>query len=787
MKFLKPILLIVVPTILLSVFNAGASHIVGGDFTYKRLSGNNFEITLKLFRDCASQAPFDNQINIGIFEQGTNAVIDSTVTDVDSVYFVPLTMPGTICAPPPNVCAEAGVYVDTISLAPNPNGYYIAWQRCCRNGGIVNMDNGNNTGIAFVMEIPDPAIINSSPVFDFEPLPYVCEEQPFNLDYSATDPDGDVLVYSAAEPLAGTLGWPVTPSPAAVLTFQVPGPYPVCIWNPGFSAANMFGSNVPLVVDANTGFMSAKIDLSGLYAVAVEVREFRNGVQIGMIRREIEISSIICLNNAPNLSPSSTPVVYNIYETDTLCKTFIWEDADSNNVVLTVEGNVLGGPGTTPPYATATDDSSKNIVTSDFCWETTCGQGREEPYYVVYTAVDDGCPLPFTTIDSIAIQVNPMPVFGPSNILCANLLDPNTLKLVWIDSSIISKYFERFEVYRSKNGSAYTMIGTINSDTARSFTDVNAIGNSVNDYCYYIKSVNKCGVEGPASDTLCSVSQINSKTNYLQYVTVLDDQAVELKWDSFPDAPYSTFYIYEKINDNSSSFGLSKTLVYPTYDSLQLNGVGVSANSYCYYLVNADWCGNISPPSNTACTIHLEGDSKPLVNYLTWTPYVNWKGGVTDYEIEVSKAKSFVNVFEPLNVTSSMVRTYYDELPDPAYGIFTYRITAHEGSGSADAISRSNEVTLEQVPFIFTPNAFTPNGDGINDYWSVSTNYVAEGSVVIFNRWGQRVYNGSINSFWDGTFNGRTAPVGVYVYRIDYEGFGDATKETVKGLLHVIR
>ena len=93
----------------------------------------DFEVSLKLYRDCFSQAPFDTQISIGIFEQNTNAIIDSTVTLIFDVYLVSLTMPGSQCAPPPDVCAEAGVYVDTLTLAPNTNGYYIAWQRCCRN------------------------------------------------------------------------------------------------------------------------------------------------------------------------------------------------------------------------------------------------------------------------------------------------------------------------------------------------------------------------------------------------------------------------------------------------------------------------------------------------------------------------------------------------------------------------------------------------------------------------------------------------------------------------------
>ncbi len=770
---------------LFSITGALASHIVGGDFTYKRLSGNNFEITLKLYRDCAAMAPFDTQINIGIFEQGTNAIIDSTVTLIDSVYLAPLTMPGTVCAPPPDVCAEVGVYIDTLSLPSNPNGYYITWQRCCRNGGIVNIKNGLNTGIVFYMEIPDPAIINSSPTFDFEPLPYVCEEQPFTFDYSATDPDGDVLVYSAAAPLAGTLGYPLTGSPSPTLTYQVPGPYPTVDWNPGYNLGNMFGSNTPLAVDPTTGFLNAVIDLSGLYAVAVEVREYRNGVQIGLIRREIEISSIICLNQPPNLTPYNTPLTFNIYETDTLCRKFYYEDLDADSMILSVSGNVLGGGGTTPPYATATVDTGSSLVESDFCWITQCGQADDDPYYLVYTVVDNGCPLPFTTKDSIAIMVNPMPVFGPANILCSRLITNDQLKVVWSDSSIIPRYFDRYEVYRSTNGGPYSVIANISNDTVRSYTDNSAFANTTNDYCYYIKGVNDCGVKGPASDTICSVSQINSKQNYIEYVTVTSPNTIKLKWEHFPDGPYSTFYLYQKQNNISSSYSLVNTIQYPGFDSIMISGVNTGSSSYCYYLQNADWCGNESPVSNEACTIHIQGEAKPLVNFTEWNTYNNWLGGTDRYELEVSNGNA--GIWEPLNSITSIPYEYYHELPEPLFGQFGYRIIAFEGAGGFDAQSRSNEIVLEQVPFIYAPNAFTPNGDGINDYWTISSNYVKDGSVAVYNRWGQEIFNGSIYNWWDGTFNGTKVPEGVYVFRIEYQGYNTGKPEFARGFIHVIR
>jgi len=68
-------------------------------------------------------------------------------------------------------------------------------------------------------------------------------------------------------------------------------------------------------------------------------------------------------------------------------------------------------------------------------------------------------------------------------------------------------------------------------------------------------------------------------------------------------------------------------------------------------------------------------------------------------------------------------------------------------------------------------NAFTPNGDGINDFWYIhnAENY-PEIVVEVFNRWGQKVFEqkGYDNSskVWRGTLNGNALPSGTYYYVI---------------------
>ena len=67
------------------------------------------------------------------------------------------------------------------------------------------------------------------------------------------------------------------------------------------------------------------------------------------------------------------------------------------------------------------------------------------------------------------------------------------------------------------------------------------------------------------------------------------------------------------------------------------------------------------------------------------------------------------------------------------------------------------------------PNAFSPNGDGINDSWRINYLESYPGAVIeVFNRYGQIVYHSiGYDTYWDGTYNGKTLPIGTYYYIIN--------------------
>ena len=68
---------------------------------------------------------------------------------------------------------------------------------------------------------------------------------------------------------------------------------------------------------------------------------------------------------------------------------------------------------------------------------------------------------------------------------------------------------------------------------------------------------------------------------------------------------------------------------------------------------------------------------------------------------------------------------------------------------------------------LFVADAFSPNGDGVNDFLFVRGNGVVELDFLVYNRWGQKVFEShDVNMGWDGTFKGKMLNSEVFVYYV---------------------
>ena len=107
------------------------------------------------------------------------------------------------------------------------------------------------------------------------------------------------------------------------------------------------------------------------------------------------------------------------------------------------------------------------------------------------------------------------------------------------------------------------------------------------------------------------------------------------------------------------------------------------------------------------------------------------------------------------------------------------------GCSASDTVFVANDCYMDM------PNVFTPNGDGVNDYF-YPRQYLTKGittfTMDIYNRWGQKLFETeSIDGRgWDGRFNGKEQPEGVYVYIIDVS-FKDGQKEHHQGNVTLMR
>jgi hypothetical protein len=118
----------------------------------------------------------------------------------------------------------------------------------------------------------------------------------------------------------------------------------------------------------------------------------------------------------------------------------------------------------------------------------------------------------------------------------------------------------------------------------------------------------------------------------------------------------------------------------------------------------------------------------------------------------------------PKTVWSGGVTNRYLNISKP--GIYTAYYGNQCGSGTDTFIVYRDSSTL---PF-FIPNAFSPDGNGVNEMFPQSTANIAEFNMSVFNAWGQKIYEGNVA--WDGQFMDETAMQGVYMWLISYRDCG---------------
>lgn len=185
----------------------------------------------------------------------------------------------------------------------------------------------------------------------------------------------------------------------------------------------------------------------------------------------------------------------------------------------------------------------------------------------------------------------------------------------------------------------------------------------------------------------------------------------------------------------------------------------------CYTVRLQDVCGNTSAASPATCPVLLTvaaADPEGLTARLSWSALRGPAGAGVSYRVLTLAPDG--SVLATSAATSGL--TYLDATPPIDRQVLRYRIEASGGGLPSGTTSYSNVASLARQPRVVVPNAFTPNGDGLNDVLELKGRYLSGFTFVVVDRNGQEVFRATDRSqTWDGTIRGHAPVNAAYVWR----------------------
>jgi len=266
-----------------------ASHLAAAEFEYTHISGNDYAVSLYLYRDCAGiMLPSSAIVTLASSSCSQNSSITLPLVANNPVTSIPWTQ--TTCQGGSLPGYEEAIYTDTITLPMACTDWHISYQNCCRNASITNLQSPAAQSFYVSTTIDNSAgINNNSPRYFIDPLFYGSMGSNFSAALGGVDPDGDSLVFSVAAPLDNA----TTP-----ISF-----------NTGLSVSQplMIASGTTVSFSNSTGQFNCV--LSGSMQVVVFdilVEEYRNGSKIAEHRRTLQLLPVNLSGNSAMTNPNGS-------------------------------------------------------------------------------------------------------------------------------------------------------------------------------------------------------------------------------------------------------------------------------------------------------------------------------------------------------------------------------------------------------------------------------------------------------------------------------------------------
>jgi gliding motility-associated-like protein len=461
--------------LLLSCSYVSATHQRAAEITYRHVSGLTYEV--KVITYTYTPSPADRPTLDIFWGDGTN----NTLMRTDSTHL------------PDNITLNVYEYNPSLGATTNrhtyssPGIYMLFMEDPNRNLGIVNIPNSVNVPMYVQTQLVINPFLgyNNSPTLLNPPIDVGCVNQVFIHNPGAYDVDGDSLSYRLVIcKTTGGIDIPGFTQPAASNSFSINAVTGDVIWDE------------PI--------------LQGEYNIAFLIEEWRRGVLIGSVTRDMQIEILACSNNPP--------VIITIEDTcvtagDKLTFDATAYDVDGNAVVLTATGGpfeVSESPAWIDPDPAAGNDT----VMTTFSWNTTCAHVQQQPYQVFFKAEDDDSPINLVSYKSVSIKIV---CPAPENLTAEGV--GSTIRLKW--DKVVCEEAEGYKIYRRigstgflpelcitgvPESSGYRLIHENESvnDTAYSDDD-NGLGLiHGNQYCYLVTAFFQDGAESYASNEACA-------------------------------------------------------------------------------------------------------------------------------------------------------------------------------------------------------------------------------------------------------------------------------------------
>lgn len=451
--------LLAFPVFLLCLTDAFGTHNRAGEIRYRAVSYLTFEVTIITYTKASSTQADRDTLELNWGDGTIEMVLRSNGPVVGGV--------------PQGVVLEDDIkyneYRSNLHTYAGPLPFYIvSVTDPNRISNIININGGASVNIQFYLEdtlrIFDPTFIglNSSPILLYPPIDFACLNDTFWHNPTAFDPDGDSLVFSLQPPFAGQ-GFPVP-------NYEYPDEV-----SPGIN--NQF------VIDAVTGeVMWATPQRQGIYNIAILVTEYRNGVKMGTVLRDMQIIVSDCNNDPPQIAEfADTCVVAG----SLLLRNVTATDPQTWQVItLTAEGGPLR-VNVSPATFTNPPPQDSVSVSGTFRWQTTCDHIRRQFYQVVFKAKDDFPNTPLVDLKTWTIKV-----IAPAPENLQAVAQGAQINLSWDNPYHCDSVsgFIGFSVWRREGTNPFTIDTCVTGLAGRGYT---RIAENVLDYTYTDTEVNR--------------------------------------------------------------------------------------------------------------------------------------------------------------------------------------------------------------------------------------------------------------------------------------------------------